>query len=261
MAMEMTAVSAQLAMALLGTGSSGVATLQEGWLRPPASTPLQRLPGPEAAAPQSHRAGLAAVCALAALPQRRRSQRTAQRAAVDAVAEGGVPRRVALGLGGTALLLAGLKRFAIDGPPEFDPKPNSMSGKTVLITGGNTGLGRESAVRLAKAGATVVLTTRSVGKGQKAVEEVKAASGSNDVHFLKLDLADLNDVKSFKQRFTAEKYGEKIDVLMNNAGVMAIPERQETKDGFEQQFGVNHLGHFVRALSHGNGASAEAQWP
>jgi len=152
---------------------------------------------------------------------------------------------VALGLGGTALLLTTLKRFAIDGPPEFDPKPNSMSGKTVLITGGNTGLGRESAVRLAKAGATVVLTTRSEAKGKKAVEEVKAASGSSDVHFLKLDLADLKDVKAFKNRFTSQDYGKRIDVLMNNAGVMAIPERQETKDGFEEQLGVNHLGHFA----------------
>lgn len=227
-------------MALLGTGTWGF-KLQEGWLRPPGTA--ERLRG--AAPRRSQRAGgfaAAALCALA-LPQRR-LRRTA-RGAVDAMDAGGVPRRVALGLGGTALFLAGLKRFAIDGPPEFDPKPNSMSGKTVLITGGNTGLGRESALRLAKAGATVVLTTRSAVKGQKAVEEVKAASGSNDVHFLKLDLADLNDVKSFKQRFTAEKYGEKIDVLMNNAGVMAIPQRQETKDGFEQQFGVNHLGHFA----------------
>eukprot|EP00434_Breviolum_minutum_P012915 symbB.v1.2.011383.t1/scaffold760.1/size164708/4 len=82
-----------------------------------------------------------------------------------------------------------------------------MSGKTVLITGGNTGLGRESAVRLAKAGATVVLTTRSEAKGKKAVEEVKAASGSSDVHFLKLDLADLKDVKAFKNRFTSQDYG------------------------------------------------------
>lgn len=143
------------------------------------------------------------------------------------------------------LLSAALKRFAIDGPPEFDPVPASLKGKTVVITGGNTGLGKESALRLAKAGATVVLTARSEEKGRKALADVKAASGNEDVHFLQLDLADLENVKSFKQRFTKEPYGGKIDVLMNNAGVMAIPERKETKNGFEQQLGVNHLGHFA----------------
>ncbi|CAE7528175.1 engB [Symbiodinium sp. CCMP2592] len=146
------------------------------------------------------------------------------------------------GLAGGALGLAALKRFAIDGPPEFDPAPASLKGKTVVITGGNTGLGKESALRLAKAGATVVLTARSEEKGRKALADVKAASGNEDVHFLQLDLADLENVKSFKQRFTKEPYGGgKIDVLMNNAGVMAIPERKETKNGFEQQLGVNHL--------------------
>lgn len=163
----------------------------------------------------------------------------------NAAVEDGLPRRAAIGVAGLAFTVLGLKRFAIDGPPEFDPQPSSLQGKTVVITGGNTGLGRESAVRLARAGARVVLTTRSEAKGVQAVEQVKAASGSSDVYFLKLDLADLSDVKSFKQRFSAQPYGDHIDVLMNNAGVMAIPQRQETKDGFEEQLGVNHLGHFA----------------
>jgi len=84
-----------------------------------------------------------------------------------------------------------------------------------------------------------------LGARRKALEDVKAASGSDNVHFLQLDLADLDNVKAFKKRFSSEKYGDHIDVLMNNAGVMAIPERKETKNGFEQQFGVNHLGHFA----------------
>ena len=83
-----------------------------------------------------------------------------------------VPRRLALGLGGSLGLAALLKRFAIDGPPQFDVPKGAMKGKTVLITGGNTGLGRESAARLARGGATVVLTARSEAKGQRAVEEV-----------------------------------------------------------------------------------------
>ncbi|CAK9108133.1 unnamed protein product [Durusdinium trenchii] len=167
----------------------------------------------------------------------------------NAAVEDGLPRRAAIGVAGLAFTVLGLKRFAIDGPPEFDPQPSSLQGKTVVITGGNTGLGRESAVRLARAGARVVLTTRSEAKGVQAVEQVKAASGSSDVYFLKLDLADLSDVKSFKQRFSAQPYGDHIDVLMNNAGVMAIPQRpyveqvrsgqswMSMQDGFEEQLG------------------------
>ncbi|CAE7255145.1 Dhrs13 [Symbiodinium microadriaticum] len=163
---------------------------------------------------------------LVAGAAQRRNVRTARRAAAAEESEG-LPRRALLGLGGGVLGLAALKRFAIDGPPEFDPVPASLKGKTVVITGGNTGLGKESALRLAKAGATVVLTARSEEKGRKALADVKAASGNEDVHFLQLDLADLENVKSFKQRFTKEPYGGKIDVLMNNAGVMAIPERKD----------------------------------
>jgi len=184
--------------------------------------------------------GLAFAAAGAALVSLRRVTRRATATDGD-----GLPRRVALGLGGAGLSLVALKRFAIDGPPEFDPAENSMRGKTVLITGGNTGLGKESALRLARGGATVVLTARSEAKGLEAAEAVKAASGSDDVHFLQLDLADLSNVKSFKERFSREKYGDHIDVLLNNAGVMAIPTRQTTKDGFEEQLGVNHLGHFA----------------
>eukprot|EP00933_Yihiella_yeosuensis_P036562 TRINITY_DN30338_c0_g1_i1.p1 TRINITY_DN30338_c0_g1~~TRINITY_DN30338_c0_g1_i1.p1 ORF type:complete len:444 (-),score=98.22 TRINITY_DN30338_c0_g1_i1:124-1413(-) len=161
--------------------------------------------------------------------------------------EGELPRRIALGAAGLLLLAAGSKRFLIDGPPEFDPLPETLTGRTVLITGGNTGLGKESALRLAKAGATVVLTARSDEKGEKAVDDIKKAvpGATGRIHYLHLDLADLADVKSFRGRLEAQPWGDHIDVLMNNAGVMAIPQRQETKDGFEQQFGVNHLGHFA----------------
>lgn len=159
--------------------------------------------------------------------------------------DGGIGRRILLGAGGTAAFLAFVKRFGIDGPPEYDPAPGSLAGRRIVITGGNTGLGKESAIRLARAGATVVITTRTEEKGRMAIEDIRKTSGSSDVHFLALDLADLASVKSFRERYEKEQYGDRIDVLMNNAGVMAIPARQETADGFERQFGVNHLGHFA----------------
>ncbi|CAE8587693.1 unnamed protein product [Polarella glacialis] len=173
-----------------------------------------------------------------------------RRAAEGSAAAGGddgsdIPRRLTLGVGLSLLAAVGAKRFLIDGPPEFDPAPGSLQGRTVLITGANTGLGKESAIRLARAGATVVITARTDEKGLQALEAIKAASSASDVHFLQLDLADLANVRSFRQRFQSQSYGEKLDVLLNNAGVMAIPERRQTKDGFEQQFGVNHLGHFT----------------
>lgn len=155
-------------------------------------------------------------------------------------------RRVALGAVVAVGSVAAIKKFGVDGNmDEFDPAPGSMAGRTVVITGGNTGLGRESAIRLARAGASVVFTARTDEKGQEAEEAIRRASGSRDVRYLQLDLGSLDSVRSFRDRLETLGYGDRIDVLMNNAGVMAIPERKETRDGFEQQFGVNHLGHFA----------------
>jgi len=160
--------------------------------------------------------------------------------------DGDVPRRLLLGAAAVGLSLVAIKRFGVDGNmEELKLAPGSLKGRTVVITGGNTGLGLESAKRLATAGATVVLTARSDEKGRPAEAAVKASSGNEDVHFLQLDLADLQSIQSFPKRYSEQPYGDRIDVLMNNAGVMAIPERLETKDGFERQFGVNHLGHFA----------------
>jgi NAD(P)-dependent dehydrogenase (short-subunit alcohol dehydrogenase family) len=135
-------------------------------------------------------------------------------------------------------------------PYIYQPLPGSLVGKMILITGGSTGLGLESAKRLAAAGATIVLTTRTLEKGEKAVANVqdyviqKGVENSN-VYFLTLDLDDLETVKSFPQRYETRFGSQKIDVLMNNAGVAAIPHRATTKDGFERTFQSNHLGHFV----------------
>mmetsp|Transcript_59496 Transcript_59496/g.179831 ORF Transcript_59496/g.179831 Transcript_59496/m.179831 type:complete len:364 (-) Transcript_59496:128-1219(-) len=175
-----------------------------------------------------------------------RARRRAAAAPAEGAEEGDLPRRAAA-VGVLAVAgLAASKRFLTDGNmEELVLAQASLKGRTIVITGGNTGLGEESATRLARGGATVVITSRSEEKGKRALEEVRRASGSEDVHCLPLDLADLDSVRAFRAAFEAQPYGDHIDVLMDNAGVMAIPTRKQTKDGFEQQFGTNHLGHFA----------------
>ena len=118
----------------------------------------------------------------------------------------------------------------------------SLTGKTVIITGGNTGIGKETAVDLAKRNARVILACRSVQKGEEAAVEVRKRSGSDNVLFIQLDLASLASVRRFATRILEEE--PRVDILINNAGVMACPY-SKTEDGFEMQFGVNHLGHFL----------------
>jgi len=126
----------------------------------------------------------------------------------------------------------------------YQPAPGSLTGQTILITGANTGLGLESGKRLAKAGARVVLTARSQDKADKALAGVKDAVPNADVKSLVLDLANLESVRSFPSKCNSA-VGAPLDVLMANAGVMAIPERLSTADGFEKTVGINHLGHFA----------------
>ena len=109
-----------------------------------------------------------------------------------------------------------------------------QDGRTVIVTGGNSGLGLATTIALAGVGARVVMAVRDVSRGEKA-----AAGIDGDVDVRELDLADLSSV----HRFAAEWNGP-IDILINNAGVMAIPLAR-TRDGFEMQFGTNHLGHFA----------------
>jgi len=161
-------------------------------------------------------------------------------------------RRAALAgaavLGGGALLQPW--RGAGDGPDPSKPfvlPAHSLDGRTIVITGANTGLGFESARRLAAAGAHVVITARSYDKGAEAISRLRALVGEDaQLKSVALDLADLRSVRSFPSRLDAALgAGAAVDVLMNNAGVMAIPERRTTADGFERQLGVNHLGHFA----------------
>jgi NAD(P)-dependent dehydrogenase (short-subunit alcohol dehydrogenase family) len=117
-----------------------------------------------------------------------------------------------------------------------------QSGRTAVVTGGNSGLGLVTVRELARAGAHVVLACRDTGKGAAATEAIKADLPAARVQVAALDLADLDSVKAFAEWVRTEHDG--LDLLINNAGVMA-PPRRETADGFELQLGTNHLGHFA----------------
>jgi retinol dehydrogenase-12 len=118
---------------------------------------------------------------------------------------------------------------------------NEVAGRTFLVTGGNTGIGRATVDALAARGERVFLAARSPAKGEAAVAEVRAASGNDSVFFLPLDLADLDSVRSAAAAFLAR--GEPLHVLVNNAGIAG--RQGLTSQGFELMFGVNHLGHFA----------------
>ena len=118
-----------------------------------------------------------------------------------------------------------------------------QSGKFALVTGATGGLGYETALALADAGADVILAGRNEQKGRDALQAIRKSVPSARLHFETLDLADLASVAEFSARI-ADRY-PRVDVLVNNAGVMALPRRQTTRDGFETQFGTNYLGHFA----------------
>jgi len=110
-----------------------------------------------------------------------------------------------------------------------------QTGRTAIVTGANSGLGIATVEALARAGAHVVLAVRDTARGEAAADTVRGARGSVEVR--RLDLADLASVREFAAAWHAP-----VELLINNAGVMNIPESR-TKDGFERQFGTNHLGH------------------
>ena len=117
-----------------------------------------------------------------------------------------------------------------------------MTGKIVIITGANSGLGLESTKALAAKGATVVMACRNLSKAEEARAEVLAVNPAARLDVMALDNASLASVRAFADAFKA-RY-DRLDILLNNAGVMAIP-RALTEDGFEMQLGVNHLAHFA----------------
>lgn len=117
-----------------------------------------------------------------------------------------------------------------------------MTNKNVIITGGNSGIGLEAAVGLAKLGATVVIACRNPTKANAALSEIVQRSQGGDVSTMSLDLASFASIRGFAKE-AIDRF-DRIDVLLNNAGLV-VRSRQETADGFEQTFGVNHLGHFL----------------
>jgi NAD(P)-dependent dehydrogenase (short-subunit alcohol dehydrogenase family) len=116
------------------------------------------------------------------------------------------------------------------------------SGRTAVVTGANSGIGYVTARELARKGARVVLACRSETRGAEAGDRLVSEVPGADVEFVRLDLGDLQSVREFAA--TCEREYDRLDLLINNAGVMALPYGR-TADGFETQFGVNHLGHFA----------------
>lgn len=117
-----------------------------------------------------------------------------------------------------------------------------LAGRTFVVTGANSGLGRATAGQLARHGGRVVMAVRDASKGQAAAESLRTAQPEADLVVEPLDLADLDSVREFAARLAA--VDEPVDVLVNNAGIM-MPPRRLTAQGHELQFGVNHLGHFA----------------
>jgi len=118
----------------------------------------------------------------------------------------------------------------------------SQLGKTAVVTGSTGGLGYETVLALAKAGADIILTGRDDRKGQSALDKISREVIGARIRYEHLDLASLASIADFAQRVQVR---QSLDLLINNAGVMALPRRQTTADGFEMQFGTNYLGHFA----------------
>lgn len=132
-----------------------------------------------------------------------------------------------------------LRFFLKSNPYKKDTK---IDGKVVIVTGANSGIGKETAIGLAKRGGKVYIACRDVTKGEDALKEIKKQSGSDKVFFLQLDLASMASVREFSKKF--HELEPQLHILVNNAGVMACPKAQTT-DGFEMQIGTNHFGHFL----------------
>ncbi|KAK3774917.1 hypothetical protein RRG08_007274 [Elysia crispata] len=117
-----------------------------------------------------------------------------------------------------------------------------ITGKTVIITGANTGIGKETAEDLARRGGRLILACRDVTKGNNAVQEIIRETGNNNVFCWELDLSSFKSIRKFAEKFNESE--PRLDILINNAGIMMCP-RMLSKDGLEMQLGVNHFGHFL----------------
>ncbi|XP_068222987.1 retinol dehydrogenase 13-like [Palaemon carinicauda] len=120
--------------------------------------------------------------------------------------------------------------------------PEQLHGKTVIVTGANTGIGKETAREMAKRGARVILACRDMNKCAEARKDIAWDTQNKSVHCMKCDLASQASIREFVQNFTAKE--ERLDILINNAGVMRCP-KSFTEEGIEMQLGTNHMGHFL----------------
>ncbi|XP_037133806.1 retinol dehydrogenase 13-like isoform X2 [Syngnathus acus] len=122
------------------------------------------------------------------------------------------------------------------------PSKAKLNGKTVIITGANTGIGKETAQELAKRGGRIIMGCRDMEKCEAAAKEIRGNTLNPHVYACHLDLASVKSIREFADRIKEKE--QRVDVLINNAGVMRCPA-WKTEDGFDMQFGVNHLGHFL----------------
>ena len=120
---------------------------------------------------------------------------------------------------------------------------SSQAGKVALITGANSGIGYQAALELVRHGAHVLLGCRNAAKGQAALERLHREASEASAEVVTLDMASLASIRAFAAEFAAR--GMSLDLLINNAGVMALPTPELTDDGFDRQSGTNHLGHFA----------------
>ena len=118
-----------------------------------------------------------------------------------------------------------------------------LTGKRAVVTGGASGIGLETARALATAGAQVTLAVRNTDAGRRAAADIQATTGRDDVHVARLDLTDRSTIDAFSADWTRP-----LHILVNNAGVLALPERTTTPEGWEAQFAANHLGHAALAV-------------
>ncbi|XP_056153766.1 retinol dehydrogenase 13-like isoform X2 [Lampris incognitus] len=132
-----------------------------------------------------------------------------------------------------------LKNHVTGGPC---PSKANIKGKTVVITGANTGIGKETARELAKRGGRVIMGCRDMGKCEEAAKEIRGKTLNPHVYACHLDLASMKSIREFAEQVKQKE--QRVDILINNAGVMRCPA-WKTEDGFDMQFGVNHLGHFL----------------
>lgn len=141
--------------------------------------------------------------------------------------------------GTAAISVYFLRRFVVG---KVCLSKRSLRGKTVIITGANCGLGKATACELAKRGARVIMACRDIANGQTALNEIRQETSAGQLIVKRLDLASLRSVREFTAEILREE--DRVDILVNNAGVFQCPY-SKTEDGFEQQMGVNHFGHFL----------------